>query len=518
MQIGFPFISRISPLPSLVAAIPERVQSKSARLQRFSTVILLVTSLPVRVADALVPRSRQRKEGGGNIGNRGGGSFPQVRARAEPSVQAPDKPPLRAVAWTGNILILVFVIGFGLWSALAPLKSAAIAPGVVEPESSRKTIQHLEGGIVREILVKNGEAVSAGQVLIKLDDTKPRAEFNALRGQIWDAEARRARFASEQQDGDRVDFPASLVMLARTDPAVGAILSGQRRIFEARRQVTRSRIAITSQKMKQVQQEIVGLDAQQKALAVRAEIIRQQIDTISPLVTKGLERKSNLLNLNQQKADLEGQLGETSAQIARAYQVISEAQADLVKIESDRQNEIAQELRDADSQILQLGDRLQAIDDQLMRTDVKAPQDGVVVGLRIHTTGGVIGAGEPLLDLMPANDRLIVSVHVRPEDIALVHPGLHAQVHLLPYNQRRVPLLQAEVAYVSADRLEDKQSGQPYYAATIRVMDERVTKTHEIGMLSGMPAQALIETGQSSVALYMLQPLLDSFHSAFREN
>jgi HlyD family secretion protein len=231
-----------------------------------------------------------------------------------------------------------------------------------------------------------------------------------------------------------------------------------------------------------------------------------------------LERKTNFLNLGQQKADLEGQIGETAAQISRAYQVISEAQANLVKIESDRQNEIAQGLRDTESQIMQLSDRLEATDDQLARTDVKAPEAGVVVDLRIHTTGGVVGAGEPLLDLVPADDRLIVSARVRPEDINLVHPGLRAQVHLLPYNQRRVPLLMGQVAYVSADRLVDKQTGQPYYAATIQVTDERVTKTREVEMVPGMPAQALIETGQSSVALYMLRPLLDSFNRAFREN
>lgn len=515
--MGMPFVPRFEVLKMAAAVILDWSNPKSAYSQKLDEIVIFMAALPVKVSDALATRRRplvgtDRARGPSARSAQSGPSFLASPARVS------DKPRLRGVALTGNILIGVFLLGLGSWSAFAPLRSAAVASGVVEPESSRKTIQHLEGGIVRDILVKNGEQVSPGQVLIKLDDTKPRAEFDSIRGQLWDAEASRARLMTEQQGDDRVDFPLALRTLARKDVSLGAILSGQQKIFEARRQVMLSEIAITHGKMKQVQQEIAGLTAQQGALAARAEIVRQQIDVIGPLVKKGLERKTNFLNLGQQKADLEGQLGETAAQISRAYQVISEAQANLVKIESDRQNEIAQSLRDTESQIMQLSDRLESTDDQLARTDVKAPEAGVVVDLRIHTAGGVVGAGEPLLDLVPADDRLIVSARVRPEDINLVHPGLRAQVHLLPYNQRRVPLLMGQVAYVSADRLVDKQTGQPYYAATIQVTDERVTKTREVEMVPGMPAQALIETGQSSVALYMLRPLLDSFNRAFREN
>jgi len=235
-------------------------------------------------------------------------------------------------------------------------------------------------------------------------------------------------------------------------------------------------------------------------------------------VKKGLERKTSVLNLAREKADLDGQLGETIAQMSRAYQVINEAQANLVKLESDRQNEIAKELRETENQLFLLSERYRAINDQLIRTDIKAPENGIVMDLRIHTTGGVIGAGEPLLDLVPQDGNMIVSAHVRPEDINLVRPGLNAQVHLLPYDQRRVPLLEGQVTYVSADRLIDKQTGQPYYAATIRVTDDELMQAGDVEMIPGMPVQALIETGESSVALYAVRPLLDSFHRAFREN
>ncbi|MDE1992160.1 MAG: HlyD family type I secretion periplasmic adaptor subunit, partial [Rhizobiaceae bacterium] len=431
---------------------------------------------------------------------------------------ASPMPRLRGVAWTGNLLIGFFVIGLGVWSVLAPLKSAAVAAGIVEPEFSRKTVQHLEGGIVRRILVKNGDTVTAGQVLIQLDDTKSRSERDSVQGQLWDAEGMRARLIAEQADRDQITFPADLKTLMYSNPEVSAIMIGQQRIFDARRQVTQSEIAIAHEKMRQVQQEIVGLDAQKAALSDRIEISRQELDSVTTLVAKGAERKSRLFNLGREKADVDGQYGQLDAQIAQAYQVINETQAGLVKMESDRQSEIAQGLRDKEGQIVQLSERLLSIEDELTRTDIRAPEDGVVMDLRVHTAGGVVGAGEPLVDLVPSDDHLVITAHVRPEDINVVHPGLEAQVHLVPYNQRRVPLLKGKVEYVSADRLVDKQTGQSYYAATIRVTDERLAKMPDVKLVPGMSAQTMIETGQSSVAFYAVRPLLESFNRAFRED
>ena len=431
---------------------------------------------------------------------------------------ASPMPRLRGVARTGNLLMCVFIGGFGIWSIFAPLKSAAVASGLVEPEFGRKTIQHLEGGIVRRILVKNGDAVTSGQVLIELDDTKSRSERDSLQGQLWDLEGRHARMVAEQEGADEITYPPDIQALIHTSSSVRAILIGQHRIFETRRQVMQSNIEISHERMAQVQQEIIGLTAQKAALAARAEISRQQLESSTALAAKGAERKTRLQDLGREKADLDGQYGEVEAQISRAYQVINETQASLVKLQSDRLNEVAEGLRDAEGQILQLRERLAAIDDQLSRTEIRAPEAGVIMDLHIHTIGGVIGAGEPLVDLVPSAGRLIVSAHVRPEDIHLVHSGLAAQVHLLPYNQRRVPLLRGRVEYVSADRLVDKQTGQSYYEATIRVTDERLAKMSDVQLLPGMPAQTLIETGESSVAFYAVRPLFDSFHRAFRED
>ena len=264
------------------------------------------------------------------------------------SVAAPPSPfsRLRGVASTGNLLVCGFVLGLGTWSIFAPLESAAIAFGAMESESSRKTIQHLEGGIVREILVADGDVVRGGQTLIRLEGTKARAEVQSLRGQFWEAIGRKARLLAEQRGHDLVSFPDELETLQNENPTVAAVLAGQQSIFDTRRQAFRSQVAVIQEKRLQVEKEIVGLKAQEIAAARRAEIVREEVATVTFLVNKGLERRPRLLSLEREAADIDGRRGETAAQISRAGQVISESQATLLRLESERQNEIAQSIRE----------------------------------------------------------------------------------------------------------------------------------------------------------------------------
>jgi len=441
-----------------------------------------------------------------------------IAARCSIPTPASPRTTLRGVTLAGNLLVLCFVLGLGTWSTFAPLESAAIASGVVEPESSRKTIQHLEGGIVRNILVSDGDAVRSGQTLIALDDTRARAEVESLRAQLQDAIAREARLLAEQQDRDRVSFPAELQAVAERNAPTAALLSAQQNIYETRHEVFESQLAIIKQKKWEIMEEIRGLKAQAAAAAQRLAIVSEELDIVATLVDKGLERRPRLLNLQREMADVEGRRGEIAAQISRAEQVINETNATRYKLESDRQNDIAQSLREAQNQIFQLREKLLSAEDQLSRTEVKAPEDGVVTDLRIHTLGGVIAAGAPLLDLVPRQDRLVVTARLRPEDIDVVYPGLKAEVHLIPYNQRRVPRLKGTVMHVSPDRLVDKRTDQPYYATKIQVQDPQAAGHDAIKIIPGMPAQVFIKTGRSTVALYALKPLLDSFHRAFRED
>ena len=226
-----------------------------------------------------------------------------------PTLTSP-RTRLRGITLAGNLLILCFVFGLGTWSGFAPLESAAVASGVVESESSRKTIQHLEGGIIGEILVADGDVVRAGQILISLDDTKACAEAQSLQGQLWDATAREARLQAEQQGEEQVSFPAKLEMARNANPSVAAVLAGQKSIFETRRQAFQSQAAVNRKKRSQVEKEIEGLRAQENAASKRIEIVREESDTVALLVSKGLERRPRLLNLEREMADIEGRRGE----------------------------------------------------------------------------------------------------------------------------------------------------------------------------------------------------------------
>jgi HlyD family secretion protein len=425
---------------------------------------------------------------------------------------------MRGVIWSGNVLVFGFVSVFGAWSILAPLDSAAIASGDVEAESSRKIIQHLEGGIIREILVQDGDVVSSGQVLVRLDRTKVYSELQSWSEQYWDGKAREARLIAERDGLDQITIPASLEAARASNPSIAIILAGQERIFKSRLQVFQSQAAMTYERISQVEQEIVGLQAQETAARKRANIIREETAAVSTLVDRGLERRPRLLALEREMVEIDGRRGEAAAQVSRARQVISEARASLIKLESDRQNEVAQSIRETQNQVAVLAERIRAVDDQLSRTEVRAPEDGVVTDLRVHTPGGVIAAGAPLMDLVPKEDRLIVFARLRPEDIDVVHIGLNAEVRLLPYSQRHASPLAGTVTYVSADRLTDKRTDLPYYAAKIRIDNPQLAMAEGIEMVPGMPIQAFIKTGRSTVALYALKPLLDSFNRAFRED
>ncbi|MGH6782122.1 MAG: HlyD family type I secretion periplasmic adaptor subunit, partial [Sphingomonadaceae bacterium] len=425
---------------------------------------------------------------------------------------------LRLLAASAFAIIGVFVIGFGVWAVQAPLESAAVAGGAIEAESSRKTIQHLEGGIVGRILVKDGDEVTAGQALVRLDDTKARATAQLLQGQLWDAQTREARLLAERDARDTIQLPLALTQAIGIEPALAEIMAGQTKIFDTRRKLQASRIEVIQWRKAQTEREIVGLRFQEAAAAKRAAIIKEEVAAISPLVAKGLQTRPRLLQLEREQAEIDGRYGDTLAKISRAEQATAESQAMILKLENDHYTEIAQSLRETQAEIFQLLERMQAAKDVLARTEVRAPEAGTITDLRIHTPGGVVAAAEPLMDLVPRQDRLIVRVQVKPEDIDLVRPGLGARIRLLPYKHRRVPPVEGVLTYVSADRLIDKQTERAYFSARIRIDEASLRALPEVEIIPGMPVEVLIKTGQFTVAHYVLRPFLDSFNRAFRED
>ena len=439
--------------------------------------------------------------------------------------QAPPTPlpRVRSLLVWGGAVIAVFFGSFTLWSVLAPLHSAAIAPGVIQVQTYRKTIQHLEGGIIAKILVKDGDEVGAGQPLVELDATKAKTTFAAVQSQLFDAYARRARLVAERDGSATIDFPQSLKTAAAGDPSVAQAMAGQETIFNARRTLLASKITSIHERIRQSAEEIRGLQAQDAAAAKRASIINEEMRGVHLLLSQGLERKTRLLQLEREQAEIEGGRGQYAAQVARAQQVIAESEVNIATLKNDNANEVAQQLRETEEKVAQLEEQRQAAADVLERVEIRAPEDGIVTDLRVHTPGGVVKPGDPLLDLVPRTSQMVVEARVRPEDIDLVHPGLQAWVRVLPYKQRRTPPLEGTVTHVSPDRLIDERPqgreapGQPYYLAKVMLNSAALEAVPEVHLVPGMPTEVTIETGESTVALYMLSPLLDSFNRAFRE-
>jgi HlyD family secretion protein len=431
-------------------------------------------------------------------------------------VPASPLPTIRRSLALSLGIVVLFVFVLGTWSVLAPLESAAVASGVVEVQSHRKTIQHLEGGIIGAILVHDGDSVEPGQPLLRLDDTKARTSLSSLEGQLWDAYARRARLIAERDGRDAVGFPPELEKRA-ADSALGLAMAGQQKIFHARRDLLESKIGLVRQRIKETLEEIEGLRAQETANARRSALIQEELRDAQHLMDRGLERKPRMLQLARDAAELEGSRGQIRAQIARAQQTIAESELNVLSLRNDNQNEVAQQLRETEEKLHELVQQREAAADVLARSEIRAPERGVVTDLRVHTAGGVVTPGEALLDLVPQQDEPIVKAQVRPEDLDLVRIGLPAMVRLLPYKQRRTPPVEGIVTYVSADRILDQRTNQPYYEARIRLSQSRLAALPGVEVVPGMPTEVMIKTGKTTVALYALSPILDSFNRAFVE-
>ncbi|HWI27540.1 MAG TPA: HlyD family type I secretion periplasmic adaptor subunit [Stellaceae bacterium] len=421
-------------------------------------------------------------------------------------------PRIRAGLATGAALVGALAV----WSALAPIESAAIAPGTVKVESTRKTLQHLEGGVIRQILVAEGSQVKAGDVLLRLDPTKARANRDTLVDQFAAALADEARLRAEFAGRAAIELPPELAA-RRQEPRIAEIMTGQERILAAHQALLRARIAVWEERAAQSRSEMAGMKAQDQALERQLALIAQETADSQTLLAKGLERRPHMLALERTRADLEGRRADLRAQSARALQVIAESAAQVASVQYDSDKDLSEQLRDAEARAKELREQVQVASDVLARTELRAPVAGTVTDLRVHTIGGVIAPGDRLMDIVPARDRLLVEVEIRPEDIYLLHRGQRAQVRLLAYRQRVAPALAATLDYVAPDLADDKRSDQPHYTGRV-VLDQSDLGVHpEIRLVAGMQAEVMIATGHTTVALYALSPLLDVFRRAMRD-
>jgi len=436
----------------------------------------------------------------------------------ESSLAPEEAPDCRNAVRLGALVLFLFVTVFCVWGAMAPLDSAAVASGIVKVDSNRKTVQHLEGGIIREILVREGDAVAAGQALVHLDATQAEASRELFRWQLIAAKAQEARLVAERNGLSEIAFPPAEGRGQSERDRVREIREGQQTLFVTRGKALDSRVAILGERVGQYKAQINGFEAQEDAALRRLTLLREEIADLEKLVKRKVSPKSTLLALQRQAAEVEGAIGSYQAQIARTREAIGETELQIVDAPNSYLNEVAEELREVRSQISDLEERLRSAADVLARQQMVAPVSGIVVNLRKFTSGGVIAPGEAILDIVPQEDSLVVEARLDPIDIDSVAPGLEAQVRLTAFRQRTTPTLSALVKNVSADSLTDERTGVSYYAARIEVDRDELAALEDVKLYPGMPAEVMIVTGERTFLQYLLSPLTDSFGRAFRED
>jgi len=418
----------------------------------------------------------------------------------------------------GLAVIGAFFVGGGLWAAAAPLSSAAIAPGIVSPKSSRQTVQHLEGGIIRDLLVHEGDHVVAGETLITLEDVSARSEAQSLRNRYQQLVATEARLIAEREAAPEITFPP-LLMRQITDPGIRQITDSQVGQFNTRRANDESRKAILRQRIAELDQQIGGLEEQLTAVERQNVLIGEETDGVQTLVTKGLERKPRLLALQRNTAELLGQQGDLKAKIAQARESIGETQLEIMKTDIQRTEDVAAELSDTQAKIVEAFQALTEREDRLARTAIVAPVTGIVLDLRFKTTGGVVKPGDDVIDIVPTEDALVIDARISPKDIDQVHGGLKANVMFPAYTQRTLPRLEGKVTQVSADTLTDQRTGERYYTARVEVDRQKIHKmAPNIELQPGMPAEVFIATGEKTVLEYLLGPFIQVLSKGFRES
>jgi HlyD family type I secretion membrane fusion protein len=431
-------------------------------------------------------------------------------------------PPQAPVSTRRTVLAGVAVIcftfgGFFGWSAYAELSSAVIASGTVMVDSNRKAIQHMEGGIVKEILVRNGNTVAAGALLLRLDETRARASLAIVQSKLDQALAAQARLLAEREGAESIVVPTAFAG-READPQLLEILQGQESQFQARRETVKGETGIYEQRIAQIDEQITGFRAQQQSKSRQIELIEEELAGLKTLLAKGFAEKPKVLALEREAARLGGERGELIAEVAAAKTSISEAKLQILQLDKDLREKVEQELREVRAEILDLRERVAAASFVLDHLEVRAPEDGVIVGLQVHAHGQVVRPGQTMLEMVPVDDQLVVEAKVRPVDIDNLAIGLEADVVFTAFPQRTTPHLLGSVVYVSADRFEDERSGEAYYLARVSVSEAEAARLGERKLHPGMPADVMIKTGARTALDYLVQPLRDSIMRAWRES
>lgn len=439
----------------------------------------------------------------------------QIVETVEEAVDLPSanwRTPL-LIGWA----IVAFAVGGSFaWAALAPLDSAVVASGTVSVESNRKTVQHLEGGIVREIAVKDGDVVEQGQVLFRLDITAGEAEFEAVRSQKAALLAEEARLLSERDLLREIRFPRE-VLDRQDDPTVAHAIADQQRLFRERGALIRAQTDVLKARIQQEKEELAGAEQEQLSGQKQIEWLDQELPGLRTLYEKGLVQWTRITSLERQRAQLEGVTAKAAATHARLQHSVSQTELEIAELMQKFQQEIAGEIAAIRRQIAEMTQKQRVSQDILNRLAITAPQAGVVQGLKVFTPGGIIRPGDPLLDIVPLNEEFVVRAQVSPFSMDVVHAGQRAELRFPAFHLPYIPVMFGVVRTLSHDRLVDESTNEPYFAAEI--VADKSTLPDEIKekLRAGMPVDVVIVSGERTPLQYLLAPLTDRLRKGMRE-
>lgn len=415
----------------------------------------------------------------------------------------------------GLLVVLVLFGGLVGWSIAAKIDGAVIAPGTIIVESNRKSVQHLDGGVIGAILVRDGDVVSAGDVLVRLDDTIERADLAIVTDQLHELMARRARLRAEIDGAEEIAFDAELLALDADGPT--GILEGQRELFAAGRAAREGQQRIFEQRIANFRDQIDGLTEQSAARSSQIELARQELAGVERLHRAGHAPLTRVLELRRLINQIEANRAEHATDIARATNSIGEVRLQQIQVRQDFRERVTEELRDVQARIQGLIERRVAAELRLARAEITAPQSGTILALSAHTVGGVIQPGETIMQIVPGDDDLVLQAQVQPQDVDKVRAGQSSRIRLSAFDQQSTPEIFGTLESVSADQVEDPRLREPVFVARIRIDDAELDRLGDLQLVPGMPAEVFIQTGERLAISYLLKPVLETFARAFKD-
>jgi HlyD family secretion protein len=427
-----------------------------------------------------------------------------------PSLRAARRP--LAMGFAAAALL---VFGVGGWAATTEFSGAVIAPGKLVVDSNVKKVQHPTGGVVGELLAKDGDHVKQGDVVVRLDGTQARTSLATVSKALDELAARQARYEAERDGAPAVSFPADLAARA-ADREVADLMTGESRLFDMRRGARDGQKAQLHEQIGQLRLQIDGTLAQEAAKAQEIAVLNRELQSVRQLWTQNLVQISRVTALERDAARLDGEKAALAATVAQLRGRIAELELKIHQIDQDLSTEVGKELAEIRAKRAELVERRIAAEDQLRRIDLAAPQDGKVFQRSVHTVGGVVQAGEAVMLIVPDGESLVVEARVPAHDIDQIHVGQHAVLHFSAFDQRTTPELDGEVVQIGADVAQDDKAPEPYYLARIAVRDGELGRLGSLRLLSGMPVEVFIQTVPRTVASFLVKPLGDQLARAFR--